>query len=141
MRAMTRRLKRLEARVDTEDPASWPIEKLLLELASCLCSVPVPRLRELLAWHESASGHQAPSDQEALALAISRGEEEAHHAATWTGREALSQGAESVDEIYARVFQEWQCLRQARLATGAAVGRPAPWMFPDRSRWASPTEP
>lgn len=99
----------------------------------------MPRLRELLASHEPDSGHQALSDQEALALAISRGEEEAFDAATWTGREALSQGAESIDEIYARVFQEWQRRREARQAMGAAVGRPAPRLFPDRSQWASLT--
>lgn len=133
MKAMTRRLARLEARVDTDNPASWPIEKLLLELASCLCNVPVPRLQELLVHNEPDREQQALSDQEELALAISLGEESAYEAATKAGREAVEQGAKGIEEVYARVCEEWQRLREERLAMGAAASRHAPWLFPDRS--------
>lgn len=132
MRAIKRRLKRLEARVDTDNPASWPIEKLLLELASCLCNVPVLRLRELLDRHPPDDGHLALSDKEALALAISRGEEEAYYAATETGGETVEQGAQDIGEVFGMVHKEWRRIREQRLATGMAVGRPLPWLFPDR---------
>lgn len=140
MRAMRGRLKRLEARINTDNPANWSIDKPLLELASCLCSVPVLRLRELLDRHEPDRGRQVLSDQEELALAISLGEEAAYEAATKAGREAVEQGAKGIEKVYSRVFEEWQRIREARLARGAAVGRPVPWSFPDRSQWASPPE-
>lgn len=134
MRGIKRRLKRLEARVDTDDPASWPIEKLLLELASCLCSVPVLRLRELLDRHALDDEHQALSEQETLGLAISRGEEEAYYAAIRTGGEAVEQGVQDIGEVFGKVHEEWRRICDERLATGVAVGCQLPWLSPDRYR-------
>lgn len=132
MRAIKRRLKRLEARVATDNLASWPIEKVLLELASCLCSVPVLRLRELLDHHATNDGHQALSEQETLGLAICRGEEEAYYAAIRTGGEAVEQGVQDIGEVFGMVHKEWRRICEERLATGVAVDRPVPWLFPDR---------
>lgn len=63
------------------------------------------------------------SDQEELALAISRGEVQANDAATRTGREAVEQGAQAMEEVLAKVYAEWQRLLGARSGRGARIAR------------------
>ena len=92
----------------------------------------IPSLRELMGCHRTDCEHHALSDQQRLALAIVSGEIEAINAVLKAGRDAISRNAKAIEEVFVRVYEEWQHMRAAQIARGGEIGRQASWLFVDR---------
>ena len=126
MKAMARRLKRLEARVDLRDVADRTDEDMVLELARSLCGISKPSLRELIDCQRSDAEHQAISDQQRLALAIVSGEIEAINAVLKVGRDATSRNVKAIEEVFVRVYRVYEelclILGDAAWSGGAGFG-------------------
>ena len=139
MKAIARRIKRLEARAGARQRADRTDEEILLDLARILCGISIPGLRELIESQRTDREHHALSDQQRLALAIVSGEIEAINAVLKAGRDAISRNEKSIKEVFVRVYGEWQHMRAAQLARGGEVGRQASWLFVDRKFGSSPS--
>ena len=139
MKAMAKRLKRLEVRIRPGRSDDLTDEAALARAASLLCGISLSNLRDLQTEQTDPRGHDALTDRQRLALAIVSGETEAMNAVLKVGRDATSRNAKAIEEIFARVYEEWQHMRAAQLARGGKIGDQADWLFEDRKFGSSPS--
>ena len=138
MKAMAKRLKRLEVRIGQHQSDDLTDEALLAKVASLVCGISLAELCDLQAEQTDPRQHHALSDQQQFALAIVSADNEAIDALLIVYSDGIAKTAEAMDEVFDKAYKEWQRLRVVRSAEGFTIGREASWMFMDRKFGISP---
>jgi len=128
---LKRRIDRLEARAGLDDISALTAEELLVVGARRICGMSLSEIRDLNVQPTNPHEQDALSEQQQLALAIVSAEIEVMDTLSKVHNDGSTKEVKSIEEMFTKVYAEWQHMRATQMARGFEIGRPAPGWLAD----------